>query len=218
MADPVQNQTQQTQGTTEPQTQQTQQTQQTTTNQFDPKTLSPEAMAWVDRQRTQASQTARANARKDLLKDESFLNEVRKSMQPQVQQTVEQQMQGQISDLNKRLATSEVMRILSGANIPAEQMTTYVELFANEDIDASIQRATNFVSAFTTSLQTFRDAQQQQAVQNMTTPQTSSSSVSEQQALQARLDEARKSTNFRSRDVLISSIIREASEKGITLI
>lgn len=196
---------------------QTQTTHQTTASQFDPSSLSPEAMAWVDRQRTQAAQTARENTRKNLLKDESFLAEVRQSMQPQVQQTIEQQMQGQISDLNKRLAVSEVTRILSGANIPNDQMSTYVELFADEDIDKSIGRATNFVSAFTTSLKAYKDAQQQQAVQNMTTPQTAVTSVSEQQALQARLDEARKNTNPRVRDVYVSSIIREASEKGIIL-
>lgn len=139
-------------------------------------------------------------------------------MQTQVQQTVEEQMQSQISQLNKRLATSEVTRILSSAKIPQEQMPTYIELFVNEDIDASIQKATNFVSAFTTSLQSMKEAQQQSDIRNMTTPATASVSVSEQQALQARLDEARKNINFRARDVLISSIMREASEKGIKLI
>lgn len=152
------------------------------------------------------------------MKDESFLNEVRQTMQTQVQQTVEQQMQSQISQLNRRVATSEVTRILSGAKIPTEQMPTYIELFVNDDIDASIQKATNFVSAFTTSLQSMQEAQQQSDIRNMTTPPTASNSVSEQQALQARLDEARKNINFRARDVLISSIMREASEKGITLI
>lgn len=184
---------------------------------FDPNTLSPEAKAWVDRQRTQASQTARANARKELLKDESFLNEIRQSMQPQVQHSVEEQMQGQITALNKRLANSEVTRILQSANIPTEQMATYVELFATEDIDTSIQNATNFVSAFNTSLQTFKQMQQQQAIQSMPTPQTASTSVSEQQALQARLDEARNNLNPRLRDIAISAIMREASEKNITL-
>lgn len=179
--------------------------------------MSPEALAWVDRQRTQAAQTARENTRKNLLKDESFLSQVRQSMQPQVQQTIEQQMQGQISNLNKRLAVSEVTRILGSANIPNEQIQTYVDLFASEDIDSSIARANSFVSAFTTSLETYRQAQQQQAVQNMTTPQTAATSVSEQQALQARLDDARKNTNPRVRDVYVSSILREASEKGIIL-
>lgn len=171
----------------------------------------------MDRQRTQAAQTARENTRKNLLKDESFLSQVRQSMQPQVQQTIEQQMQGQISNLNKRLAVSEVTRILGGANIPNEQIQTYVDLFASEDIDSSIARANSFVSAFTTSLETYRQAQQQQAVQNMTTPQTAATSVSEQQALQARLDDARKNANTRVKAVIISSIMREASEKGITL-
>lgn len=190
---------------------------QTINNPFDPSTLSAEALAWVDRQRTQASQTARANARKDLLKDEKFLNEVRSNMQPQVQQTVEQQMQAQMSAMSKRLSTSEVSRILTNGGIPNNQLDAYVEMFASEDIDSSIQRATNFVSTFNTTLQSMRDVQQQQAIQNMTTPHTSSVSVSEQQTLQSRLDEARKNTTFKGRDVFISSILREASEKGIIL-
>ena len=214
----IQNQTNQTAEAQIQTESQTQSQHQSNASQFDPSTLSPEALAWVDRQRTQASQTARANARRDLMKDESFLNEVRQTMQTQVQQTVEQQMQSQISQLNRRVATSEVTRILSGAKIPTEQMPTYIELFVNDDIDASIQKATNFVSAFTTSLQSMQEAQQQSDIRNMTTPPTASNSVSEQQALQARLDEARKNINFRARDVLISSIMREASEKGITLI
>lgn len=190
----------------------------TPASQFDPSTLSPEAMAWVDRQRTQASQTARANARKDLMKDETFLAEIRNAMQPQVQKTMEEQMHDQIESLNKRLAQSEVKGILTSAGIPAEQIQNYVDLFADGDIDGSIQRTNNFVSVFKTSVQSMMDAQHQQAVREMPTPQTSATSVSEQQALQARLDEARKNTNFRTRDVLISSIMREASEKGITLI
>lgn len=171
----------------------------------------------MDRQRTQASQTARANAKKELMKDPNFLNEVRRGMQEDVQHTVEQGMQEQIASLNRRVATSEVSRILAGANLPQEEMQSYVEMFANEDIDGSIQRATTFVSTFNNSLQRVRDAQQQQAIENMPTPQTSATSVSEQQALQARLDEARKNTNFRSRDVMVASILREAGEKGIIL-
>lgn len=152
------------------------------------------------------------------MKDETFLAEIRNAMQPQVQKTMEEQMHDQIESLNKRLAQSEVKGILTSAGIPAEQIQNYVDLFADGDIDGSIQRTNNFVSVFKTSVQSMMDAQHQQAVREMPTPQTSATSVSEQQALQARLDEARKNTNFRARDVLISSIMREASEKGITLI
>ena len=190
----------------------------TPASQFDPSTLSPEAMAWVDRQRTQASQTARANARKDLMKDESFLAEVRNTMQPQVQRTVEEQTNEKITSLTRRLAASEVKSVLTAGGIPADKIQECVDMFAGDDIDESVRKASNFVSMLTTSVQSMVDAQQQQAVRNMPTPQTSATSVSEQQALQSRLDEARKNTNFRARDVLISSIIREASEKGITLI
>ena len=184
---------------------------------FDPSTLSPEALAWVDRQRTQASQTARANAKKELMKDQNFLNQVRQGMVQEVQTTVETGMEEKINALMLRTATSEVSRILENAGIPREQMQTYIDLFVSNDIDGSIEKATNFVSAFTTSLQSLKDAQQKHDIVNMTTPQTARATVSEQQALQARLDEARKEQSWRSRDVRIAAIMREASEKGITL-
>ena len=185
---------------------------------FDPSTLSPEALAYVDRERTRASQTARANARKELMKDESFLNEVRQGMQTQVQQTVEEQNQMQIKALTRKLAVSEVSRVLSDANLPSDQLESYVNMFVTDDIDKSVELASNFVSLFNTSLQNAKEAQQISAVQNMTTPQSAVATVSEQQALQARLDEVRKNASFRSKDVQISAILREAQQKGITLI
>lgn len=199
------------------QTQTQAQNNQTTASQFDPSTLSPEALAWVDRQRTQASQTARANARKDLMRDDSFLNEIKQGLKPQVQQSVEDTMQEQVNNITKRLSVSEVSRVLEKGGIPQEQMSLYVDMFAGSDIDQSVQRATDFVSALNKTLQTKMEAKQVQAVQNMTTPQSSATSVTEQQVLQNQLDAARKEPNFREREVRMAYIRRVAQEKGITL-
>ncbi len=171
----------------------------------------------MDRQRTQASQTARANARKDLMRDDSFLNEIKQGLKPQVQQSVEDTMQEQVNNITKRLSVSEVSRVLEKGGIPQEQMSLYVDMFAGSDIDQSVQRATDFVSALNKTLQTKMEAKQVQAVQNMTTPQSSATSVTEQQVLQNQLDAARKEPNFREREVRMAYIRRVAQEKGITL-
>lgn len=182
---------------------------------FDPSTLSPEALAWVDRQRTQASQTARANAKKDLMKDENFLNEVRGNLQPQVQQTVEQQMQTTLNELQMERSQVRVERILNGV-VPADQMDFYVGMLASSDIESSVARATDFVNNFNNTIQTRVSQMQQQAVQSMPTPQVGGSQITEQERLQSAFDQAKKDTSPK-KGIIMSSIMREAQEKGIIL-
>lgn len=178
--------------------------------------MPPEFARYVDQQRTQASQTARANARKELMKDETFLNEIRGTVTPQVEKTTEQKFHDQLSALSLRTAQSEVRNVLSQANIKGEEAQTYIDMFATEDIDASVERVTKFVSAFNNTLQSRMDKKQQEDLLNMTTPQVNANTVTEVQDLQSQLDEARKDTSF-MKNVRISAIMRTASEKGITL-
>lgn len=183
---------------------------------FDPNNLPPEFAKYVDQQRTQASQTARANAKKELMKDENFLNEIRGTVTPQVEKTTEEKFHDQLMALSLRSSKSEVENILYRAGIKGEEAQTYVDMFATEDIEGSIDKVTKFVSAFNNTLQSRMDKKHQEDIQNMTTPQTTSTTVTEQQDLQAQLDEARKDTSY-MRSVRISAIMRAASEKGITL-
>lgn len=210
----MENQTQQTQVQNNQQTQQTQVQQNSPV--FDINNLPPEFVRYVDQQRTQASQTARANAKKELMKDETFLNEIRGTVTPQVEKTTEQKFHDQLMALSLRNSKSEVENILYRAGIEGEEAQTYVDMFATEDIDASIEKATKFVSAFNNTLQSRMDKKQQEDLVNMTTPQAGSNPVTEKDELQAQLDEARKDTSF-MRSVRISAIYRAASEKGITL-
>lgn len=210
----MENQTQQTQ------VQNNQQTQQNQTQQnnfvFDPNNLPPEFARYVDQQRTQASQTARANAKKELLKDENFLNEVRGTVTPQVEKTTEQKFHDQLSALSLRTSKSEVRNILSQAGIKGDEALPYIDMFATEDIESSVEKATNFVSAFNNTIKSRMDKKQQEDLQNMTTPQVNPNTVTETENLQAQLDEARKDTSF-MKNVRISAIMRTASEKGIIL-
>lgn len=210
----MENQTQQTQVQNNQQTQQTQVQQNSPV--FDINNLPPEFVRYVDQQRTQASQTARANAKKELMKDETFLNEIRGTVTPQVEKTTEQKFHDQLMALSLRNSKSEVENILYRAGIEGEEAQTYVDMFATEDIDASIEKATKFVSAFNNTLQSRMDKKQQEDLVNMTTPQAGSNPTTEKDELQAQLDEARKDQSFYG-PVKVSSIMRIASEKGITL-
>ena len=213
----MENQTQQTQVQNNQQAQQTQQNQTQQNNfVFDPNNLPPEFARYVDQQRTQASQTARANAKKELLKDENFLNEVRGTVTQKKKKTTEQKFHDQLSALSLRTAKSEVRNVLSQANIKGEEAQTYIDMFATENIDASVERVTKFVSAFNNTLQSRMDKKQQEDLQSMTTPQVNTNTVTETENLQAQLDEARKDTSF-MKNVRISAIMRAASEKGIIL-
>lgn len=195
-----------------------QQTQNNSTNtqqnvEFDIHNLPPEFQRYLDQERTRASQTARANARKELAQDPEFIAQVRSGFEQEVNHTVEEQIQV----LNKRISSGDVRNVLMQGGInDAEDLQYYIDLFASEDIDGSVEKAKSFVSRYNKSLQDRMDKKQQQSVRNMDTPATNPSTVNEKDSLQAQLDEARKDTSY-MRAVRISSIMRQASEKGITL-
>ena len=195
-----------------------QQTQNNSTNtqqnvELDIHNLPPEFQRYLDQERTRASQTARANARKELAQDPEFIAQVRSGFEQEVNHTVEEQIQV----LNKRISSGDVRNILMQGGInDVEDLQYYTDLFASEDIDGSVEKAKSFVSRYNKSLQDRMDKKQQQSVRNMDTPATNPSTVNEKDSLQAQLDEARKDTSY-MRAVRISSIMRQASEKGITL-
>lgn len=195
-----------------------QQTQNNSTNtqqnvEFDIHNLPPEFQRYLDQERTRASQTARANARKELAQDQEFIAQVRSGFEQEVNHTVEEQIQV----LNKRISSGDVRNVLMQGGInDAEDLQYYTDLFASEDIDGSVEKAKSFVSRYNKSLQDRMDKKQQQSVRNMDTPATNPSTVNEKDSLQAQLDEARKDTSY-MRAVRISSIMRQASEKGIVL-
>lgn len=211
-----QNQTQVNQGQTNQVNQQAQ-TQPLNNNVvFDVNNLPPEFQRYVDQQRTQASQTARNNARKELMGDESFLDEIRNRMKPQVEQTVEQQLEQLRRETYIDRSTAKVERVLAKAGLSEEDMAIYMPMLVSEDVDASIQAAENFVSAFNKTVENRIAQQTKRDMQNMTTPTVNNNSISEQQRLQAAYDAAKKDTSYR-KFATMSAITREAAEKGIVL-
>lgn len=183
---------------------------------FDVNNLPPEFARYVDQERTKASRTARANAKKELMKDQDFIDSIRNQVTPEIQHTVEQTNADNIKALTRRLAKSEVTNVLSRAGMSDSEIDGMADMFIGDDIEDSVTKANAFVSLFNQSVQSRLDKQQQQAVTHMTVPGVPSPEVNETARLQAELDEARKDTSYR-KAIRISAIMREASEKGITL-
>lgn len=188
---------------------------------FDPSTLSPEALRWVDQQRTQASQTARKN----LMKDESFLSEVRNSMLPGVQQQAQQTVEERITTLenslkqaNQMTSRARVEAILAPLGLADQAKDIYVDMFATEDIASSIEKANSFVTAFNQSLDSKITQQTQQAMNNMPTPM-SQTPISEATTMQGAFDNLKKSNMPQMRKQSeMARMIREAASKGINLV
>lgn len=188
---------------------------------FDPSTLSPEALRWVDQQRTHASQTARKN----LMKDESFLSEVRNSMLPGVQQQAQQTVEERITTLenslkqaNQMTSRARVEAILAPLGLADQAKDIYVDMFATEDIASSIEKANSFVTAFNQSLDSKITQQTQQAMNNMPTPM-SQTPISEATTMQEAFDNLKKSNMPQMRKQSeMARMIREAASKGINLV
>lgn len=192
---------------------------------FDPSTLSPEALRWVDQQRTQASQTARANARRELMKDESFLSEVRNNMLPGVQQQAQSTVEERITTLenslkkaNEMTSRARVEAILAPLGLADQAKDIYVDMFATEDITSSIEKANSFVTAFNQSLDSKITQKTQQAMNTMPTPM-SQTPVSEATTMQDAFDKLKKSNMPAMRKQSeMARMIREAASKGINLV
>lgn len=183
---------------------------------FDVNNLPPEFARYVDQQRTQASQTARQNARTELMNDETFLNEMRGNLQPEVQKTVQEQMADTLRDLNLERSTLKVESILSKAGINEEDIPTCLKMLVSENIDESVEKANAYVSTVSKLVEGALTKKQQEELQTMTTPQINTNSVTEQDRLQSLYDEAKKDTSAK-KGIRMSQLQREAQEKGIIL-
>ena len=192
-----------------------QSTQPTSTIEFDVNNLPPDFQRYLDQERTRASQTASKKARENLLRDEGFLNEVRGQVAPAVQKTVEEEMKMTLAEVRMDRSRAKVEQIL-GTHVPREQVDFYVNQFATEDTNASIEKATLFVTQLEETKKTWLSQQKVQNINNMTTPTQGANNLNETTILQKQLDEARASKTSSAR-ANMSRILRVAQEKGITL-
>lgn len=159
------------------------------------------------------------------MKDESFLSEVRNNMLPGVQQQAQSTVEERITSLENSLKQANTMTsrarveaILSPLGLAEQAMNIYVDMFATDNIEDSVQKATGFVTAFNQSLDSKITQKTQQAMNTMPTPM-SQTPVSEATTMQDAFDKLKKSNmpSMRKQSEM-ARMIREAASKGINLV
>lgn len=159
------------------------------------------------------------------MRDETFLSEVRNNMLPGVQQQAQATVEDRIATLensvkqaNTMTSRARVEAILSPLGLAEQAVNIYVDMFATENIEDSVQKATSFVTAFNQSLDSKITQQTQQAMNTMPTPM-SQTPVSEATTMQDAFDNLKKSNmSVMRKQSEMARMIREAASKGINLV
>ncbi len=127
----------------------------------------------LDRARTQASQTARANAEKELRE------EIRKEYEMQAQMSAEEiakqkYEQDKLILKNERLELNRerAEAILSNAGFEIDNIKDIVDSVVGEDKDATINKANLVAKQFTEQLQIMRKKDAENVIKNVETPKT----------------------------------------------
>lgn len=118
---------------------------------FDPTTLSPEALAWVDRQRTNASKTARKNAKEELLKDPEVLKDIERRANMTAEEKIKLQEDILIAK-QREIALKEnsfiVRDAISGLGLDHDAQSYITNLLVKEDADITGKETKLFVDTF----------------------------------------------------------------------
>jgi hypothetical protein len=121
---------------------------------FDPNELSDDVKKYLDQERTKASNTASANAKKKLMKDSEFIAAIKTQIETENSLTVEQKLANSMKDLEtskNQLAVRE-NRILvketlteSGIDIRSiENVDVLIDVLSATDVEVSKNNATVF--------------------------------------------------------------------------
>lgn len=134
--------------------------------------LTDEQKRYVDQERTKASQTARENAKKD----PKFIEEVKKSIEPVIQQTAEQKLQARLDELAVRANKMEAMEALRKAGLGDEAIRSIVEDaeldIVSPDRDKTLARVSKLGELFKSSLEKSIAEQTKKAAAGIQTPKT----------------------------------------------
>lgn len=160
---------------------------------FDPSTLSPEIMAWVDRQRTQASQTAYQNATEKLKKDDNFINDIRKQLEDEAKLSAEEKLRierDKLESERKSIAmeknTVKALRKLVSEGITQEDAEEILGMLVTSDETETMERVDKYVTKFNRLLDARLTAEKAELLKGMTQPSSTSTS---NEMTQAKFDE-----------------------------
>jgi len=185
---------------------------------FDPSALDPEVQKYIDQQRTQASKTARDNARKKLMNDPDFRNNIRDEIQREENLTAEEKLLEQ----QKLLEESERKLTLRQNKLEAKERLVTSGLTGLDDIDGILDAVTTTDPEITLSnVDGFIEAvekiviarvtkEKQALLQNGYEVKTGTKGA---KTLQSQYDEAVKNKDTMAK----IRIKREAVEKGVAI-
>ena len=140
---------------------------------FDPKTLSPEALSYIDQQRTNASKSAAVNAKNKLMKDESFLTSLKEQIEIDQNLTVEEKMRLKELDfvqkaekLTLRENTLSTTKSLLEHGMTSESADALASLLTTTDADISVKNVDTFTTLFDEALRVSTEKATQDLLQN----------------------------------------------------
>lgn len=196
---------------------------------FDPSTLSEEALAYInselDRARTQASKTARKNALKDASDDPDVVAAIRERIEEEARLSVEERLDKQRKELEAQRLTIEQEKQeaaklhnrfeakakLLENGVPKEDIDYYCDLLTTADAEATHAAVDAFVEKFNATIGAVETRIKTEI--NATTPTPSNGGDVNGADLVARYETAMKSGDT----VSVVAITREAAEKGINI-
>ena len=134
--------------------------------------LSEDMKRFIDKERTKASQTSRENAKKD----PKFLEEVRKSIEPEIQLTTEQRLQARLDEFAIRANKMEAMETLRKSGLGDEAIQSMIEDaeldIVSPDRDKTLARVSKLGELFKSTLAKTMEDQARKATANIQTPKS----------------------------------------------
>lgn len=181
--------------------------------------LSPEVQAYIDRERSRASQTAYANAEKKLKSDNDFISSIRSAIEEEAKlsgeeklakerETLQAEMKQFRMDQNKFAAKSKLLE----AGMNNEQVEKFTSFLVAEDAETTTNRVNEFLETYKTTFEDQLAQAKKQLLKETPTPQTGGS-VSDEAHYKAEFKKATDSGDMQ----YMARVIREAATKNITL-
>lgn len=190
---------------------------------FDVTTLSPEALAFIekekDRARTQASETARKNALEKAKNDPEIEKVIRERIEAEARMTEEDKWKAKMDEVAREKAQLDLKdnrfdakSLLIEKGVPAGDIDYYCDLLVTANKEETHKRVEDFVAKFTASIDNVAEVIKKDIHGN--TPKPSGNvPESTQASLEGRLATAVKNGD----SVSVVQIVREAAEQGIIL-
>jgi len=102
---------------------------------FDPSTLSDDVKRYLDKERTRASQTARANALKEAVNDPTIVKTIGEKLQQEANKSVEERILEREKAISRRENKLMARDILSPCGISGEELENMLDIIVVDDAE-----------------------------------------------------------------------------------